>query len=132
MTKPRAVPERNRDMILAGRVTAFCLIPTLLAGCAFLPGRTRCDPGQAAAVSASRAPCLYDPGSETYKECFHVTADGKCAHFGAACQPRVPIQPVATAAAPPCLYDRATGSHRACHHVTADGGCAHFGAACTQ
>ena len=107
------------------RGTALCVAAMLLGGCASLTQRSPCDPGNAASPSASRTPCSYDPESRTYKECFHVTADGKCAHFGGPCQPS------GTAAAPPCLYDPATKSNRVCHHVTAYGGCVHFGDACT-
>lgn len=34
-----------------------------------------------------KTPCMYNPATQQYQECYHVTADGRCAHFGAICTP---------------------------------------------
>lgn len=32
-----------------------------------------------------QTPCLYNPVTGRYQLCYHVTAGGTCAHFGAVC-----------------------------------------------
>ena len=97
-------------------------------GCALIPNRLSCENPTPNTASSAQNPCLYDPASRTYKECFHVTADGRCTHFGTPCSSVAATQsgtPPAT-----CLYDSVSGTNRTCYHVTADGGCAHFGEPC--
>ncbi len=45
--------------------------------------------GASAAQSqvSSGSPCVYNPGSNAYQQCFHFTAGGQCAHYGGVCQP---------------------------------------------
>lgn len=37
------------------------------------------------AAPAPTAGCFYDPGSRTLRQCYHITADGRCVHFGGPC-----------------------------------------------
>jgi hypothetical protein len=62
--------------------------------------------------------CMFNPSTERYQQCHHVTADGKCAHYGMTC--------TGTGGS---MYNPATNQNQQCHHVTADGKCAHYGAA---
>lgn len=40
---------------------------------------------QATSAPATTTGCMYDPGSRAVRQCFHITADGRCAHFGGPC-----------------------------------------------
>lgn len=42
---------------------------------------------QSQASSYSPLPCVFNPGSNAYQQCFHFTAGGQCAHYGGVCQP---------------------------------------------
>ena len=37
--------------------------------------------------ASSDDPCMFNPQNNRYQTCFHVTADGSCAHFGFICTP---------------------------------------------
>ena len=41
----------------------------------------------AQAQTSSYSPCVYNPGSNAYQQCFHFTAGGECVHYGGVCQP---------------------------------------------
>lgn len=83
-----------------------------------------CGGGAATEGQTTKTPCVFDPATQKLRECFHVTADGGCAHFGGDC-------PLPTDGTTPCLFDKDSNSFRECYHVTADGSCAHFGTPCT-
>jgi hypothetical protein len=36
-------------------------------------------------MSLSPPPCMYNQAKNAYQLCYHVTADGKCVHYGEAC-----------------------------------------------
>lgn len=64
-------------------------------------------------VSSTRAaqagdPCLFNPATNSYQLCYHLTAGGQCAHFGAAC-----------GATGQGIYNPATNATQECAHVTA-------------
>ena len=127
----RAPPPRAPFRPRIGLLAAFCLMPMLVAACAAVQRRTPCDAARAGfGPRSGGTSCLHDAESGTYTECFHVTANGRCAHFGAACAAGASAGSGDSASGAPCLHDSTTGSRRACHHVTAGGGCAHFGAPC--
>lgn len=83
-----------------------------------------CGGGNDKVGQTTETPCVFDPETQRMRECFHVTADGSCAHFGGNCS-------TSSNGGTPCIFDKDSGSFRECFHVTADGGCAHFGSSCT-
>lgn len=77
-----------------------------------------------AAEASGSERCLFDPADGRYKKCFHVTGDGRCAHFGSSCSG-------SELGREPCLFDPDDGRYKKCFHVTGDGRCAHFGPSCS-
>jgi hypothetical protein len=103
----------------------LALLTTLALGCAGANGNSysfSLSPTEDGTVRTT--PCLYDPASRTYKECFHVNGDGSCAQYGAPCS----VQ--GTGGKTPCVFDPGSSSYRDCLSVTS-GGCAQYGNGCT-
>jgi hypothetical protein len=78
-------------------------------------------------ATPSSAPCMYDPASGRYAVCDHVTNDGLCASFGAACGA---AELGGSGAVAPCMFDGGTGRYARCSSVTNDGRCAAYGPWC--
>lgn len=72
------------------------------------------------ALTAPRAaeaggPCMYDPGSKTYKSCAAASM-GKCNHYTSTC-------------APSCWFDASSGQHKQCA-APSMGKCNHYTSTC--
>src|SRR5712691_6291261 len=104
-------------------------------------------------VVFAQAPCVFNPATNRYQVCLHVTAGGQCIHYGPPCgnteqfryNPRTDSNQEClhmTAAGEcvhwgqpggvtgQCMYNGQTNSYQRCLHVTAGGQCVHFGPPC--
>jgi len=46
-----------------------------------------CIKNSFAKSASATKPCMYNAKCECYQTCYHVTAAGKCVHFGYGCRP---------------------------------------------
>lgn len=109
------------------RIRLLLLLVTLTISCAH-PQLVASNSGNIISNEVSNSSdaesCVFDFESMSLRECFHIMADGKCAHFGRVCT----VEDVSTRN--PCVFDEKAGSLRQCFHVMVDGKCAHYGPLC--